>query len=284
MSICRQCLLCELFKLVFNPSCVVSRRVAMSTAGEDYLFSRQFRELSIRRRAGGLLVIQFQRWQRRTVYELMRALDAANADEDISIVVLSGEFAVGPQGDCQQQPLALEQGKGREKRDEAEDRFIQHRAADFVMRSLAKKLLGFRKLLVAFVQGPCQGLGVSICSLCDLVYATETGHFLLSLSHLHPCVEEGPSWSLPQIELLLRLGERADARCAWGSGFVASLTADAQEFWTRMDQYSRLPTVSLLATKRLLLRPGRDTLLAQLRQEGTPLAAQRRRIAASSKL
>ncbi|XP_022223216.2 enoyl-CoA delta isomerase 2 [Drosophila obscura] len=259
----------------------------MSTAGEDYLFCRQFRELSIRRRSGGLLVIQFQRWQRRTVYELMRALDAANADGDISIVVLSGEFAVGREDDCQQQqqqPLALEQGPGREKRDEAEDRFIQERAADFVMRSLAKKLLGCRKLLVAFVQGPCQGLGVSICCLCDLVYATETGHFLLSLSHLHPCVEAAPSWSLPQIELLLRLGERADARRAWGSGFVASLTADGQEFWTRMDQYSRLPTASLLATKRLLLRPWREPLLAQLRQEGTPMAAQRRRLAASSKL
>ncbi|EDW25882.1 GL14379 [Drosophila persimilis] len=249
--------------------------IGMSTAAEDNLFCRQFRELTISRR-GGLLVIQFQRWQRRTIYELMRALDAANADGDISIVVLSGEFAVGREGDCQ--PLALEQGPGREKRDEVEDRFIQQRAADFVMRSLAKKLLSCRKLLVAFVQGPCQGLGVTICCLCDLVYATEAAYFLLSLSHLHPCVEAGPSWSLPHIEVLLRLGERADARSALGSGFVASLAAGAQHFWTRMDQHSRLPTASLLATKRHLLRPWREQLLAQLRKESTPLAAQRRRL------
>ncbi|KAH8289656.1 hypothetical protein KR054_008633 [Drosophila jambulina] len=251
-----------------------------------------FRELSVRQPLPGLLHIEFQRrWNMRTIYELMRAMDLANGDSNLQVVVLSGELSVQPHD-----PLLLEQGKVRRHRfsassitkeaqavdgNDLEDRYIHEKSANFVMRSLAKKMLAQRKLLVAFVEGRCVGLGLSVCSLCDLVYAKEGAVFLPSLEQLDPCVQAGPLWTLPHLRWLLLLGEKGDARSALHCGLVSSVVSESQEFWDRMDQYSRLPKPALMATKRLLLRHWRQSMLTELRQEGTPLAAQGRRLARS---
>lgn len=249
-----------------------------------------YKELGVRRRRSGLLHVEFQRrWNLRTIYELMRVLDMAGADTGVQVIVLSGELAVGPHD-----PFSLQQGKVKRHRqlaserqpqsvsgDDAEDQYIHEKSANFVMRSLAKKMLAQSKLLVALVAGRCLGLGLSVCSLCDLVYATETAVFLPSLSELDPCAQVGPGWALAHIRWLLHLGEQGDARAALHCGLVASVVSESQEFWDRMDQYSRLPAPSLMATKRLLLRHWREPLLAELRKEGTPMAAQRRRLARS---
>ncbi|KAH8269847.1 enoyl-CoA delta isomerase 2 [Drosophila bipectinata] len=254
-------------------------------AGADF---QHFGQLSVGRISPGVLRIQFgPTWQRRTVYELMRALDLATKDEDIRIVVLCGNFSIDCGGDSY--PLELKQGlvkRTRQRASEAidhpdpvEEQYIHEKAANFVMRSLAKKLLGYRKLLVAFVDGRCLGLGFSVSSLCDLVYATESATFHPAFSHLDSCAAVGPNWTLPHIRGLLLLGEQADAGSARNSGLVAGVVKDPQEFWNRIEQYSHLPPSSLLATKKLMLRPWRDALLAELREESTPLASQRRRLA-----
>ncbi|KAH8235527.1 hypothetical protein KR032_002088 [Drosophila birchii] len=258
-------------------------------ASSDTSYSN-FRQLRVARRRLGLLHIELQRrWNIRTIYELMRAMDMADADTAVQVVVVSGELSVGPHD-----PLLLEQGMVKRHRqlpitrhtqtvssDDAEDRYIHEKSANFVMRSLAKKMLAQRKLLVALVEGRCAGLGLSLCSLCDLVYAKEAAVFLPALSHLDSCAQVGPFWTLPHIRWLLHLGEQADARTALRCGLVASVVSDSQDFWDRMDQYSRLPSPALLATKRLLLHHWRQSMLTELRQEGTPMAAQGRRLARS---
>ncbi|EDW43825.1 GM18975 [Drosophila sechellia] len=235
---------------------------------------KHFRELVVEQRCG-LLHIRFQRhWQRRTLYELMRALDLASADAAVKVVVLSGEFSAACGGETE--PLALKQGLQKRSRrtaaqeeavgsGDAEEQYIHEKAANFVMRSLAKKLLVH-----------------SVCSLCDLVFATESSAFVPAFSHLDPCTKVGPGWTVPHVHWLLRLGDQASSSTALQCGLVASVVREPQEFWHRVDQYLRLPSASLLATKRLLFRPWQDSLLAELREEGTPLASQRRRLARSS--
>ncbi|XP_043661390.1 chromodomain Y-like protein 2 [Drosophila teissieri] len=252
---------------------------------------KHFRELGVEQRSG-LLHIRFQRcWQRRTLYELMCALDLASADAAVRLVVLSGEFSAACGGATE--PLALKQGVEQRSRRTAareeavghgdpEEQYIHEKAANFVMRSLAKKLLVHSKLLVAFVENQCVGLGLSVCSLCDLVYATESSAFVPAFSHLDPCTKVGPRWTVPHIHWLLRLGDQASSSTALQCGLVAGVVRQPQEFWRRVDHYLLLPSASLLATKRLLLRPWQESLLTELREEGTPLAAQRRRLARSS--
>ncbi|XP_026838930.1 chromodomain Y-like protein 2 isoform X1 [Drosophila erecta] len=265
----------------------IAQSLAMATSES----CKHFRELVVAQRSG-LLHIHFQRrWQRRTLYELMRALDLASADAAIKLVVLSGEFSAACGGETE--PLALTQGQEKRSRRTAaqekavgsrdsEEQYIHEKAANFVMRSLAKKLLVHRKLLVAFVENQCVGLGLSVCSLCDLVFATESSAFVPAFSHLDPCTKVGPGWTVPHIHWLLRLGDQASSSTALQCGFVAGVVREPQEFWHRVDQYLRLPSASLLATKRLLLRPWQDSLLTDLREEGTPMAAQRRHLARSS--
>ncbi|XP_017116123.1 uncharacterized protein LOC108138432 [Drosophila elegans] len=252
---------------------------------------KHFAELDVSRRSG-LLHIHFQRrWLRRTIYELMRALDLASTDAQLQVVGLSGHFSVGCGGDTE--PLALKQGQenrrrqlggeGQEQQEEhsseAEEQYIHEKAANFVMRSLAKKMLAHRKLLVAFVETECLGLGLSVCSLCDLVFATESAAFVPALGHLDACTKVGPGWMVPHIHWLLHLGDRADARTALHCGLLAGMVGEPQQFWHRMDRYAvQVPSAALLATKRLVIRPWRDALLKELREEGTPMAAQRRRL------
>ncbi|KAH8366672.1 hypothetical protein KR084_011334 [Drosophila pseudotakahashii] len=253
---------------------------------------KHFKELDVASKSSGLFHIRFKRrWNRRTIYELMRALDLATADSAVQLVVLSGEFSAGCGGETE--PLALRQGKEKRIRQVAmgkqedvasndpEEQYIHERAANFIMRSLAKKLLAHRSLLVAFVQAECVGLGLSVCSLCDLVFASESAAFVSALDYMDPCTQVGPGWLVPHLNWLLRLGDRADAGTALRSGLVASLVGDdPQEFWHRIEQYARLPiSASVLATQRVMLRPWREALLTELRAESTPLAAQRRSLA-----
>ncbi|XP_016998668.2 enoyl-CoA delta isomerase 2 [Drosophila takahashii] len=252
---------------------------------------KHFKELEVGSRSSGLFHIRFKRrWNRRTIYELMRALDLATGDSAVQLVVLSGEFSAG----CESEPLALRQGREKRMRqmpsgqqeavtsNDPEEQYIHEKAANFVMRSLAKKLLAHRSLLVAFVQTECVGLGLSVCSLCDLVFATESAAFVPSLDHMDPCIQVGPGWLVPHLNWLLRLGDRADVGAALSCGLLVSLEGDdpQQEFWHRIEEYARLPiSASLLATQRGMLRPWREALLNELRAESTPLAAQQRRLA-----
>ncbi|XP_023169445.1 enoyl-CoA delta isomerase 2, mitochondrial [Drosophila hydei] len=239
-----------------------------------------FKELRVARR-GSLLEIQFNRpavqnaLRRRTIYELLRALDVANADEMVSIVVLTGNSTAFTSGNDLTDLLALQRKNGAEALD------VHFRASNFVMKALVKKILNNRKVLVALVQGNCVGLGVVICALCDVIYATESAQFWLPFSQLGLCAEGGTSWTLPQLlgrskaaELLL-FGERLNGQAALQHGMISSLVSNEQEFWKRMEQHSRLPNVSLCSTKKLLLHPWRQQLLDALETECMQLEALR---------
>lgn len=249
--------------------------VAMSGAAAAINF-KTFKELLVSRR-GSLLIIQFNRpalqnaLRRRTIYELMRALDMANADSEISVVVLTGDAIAFTSGNDFSDLIALHNRNGNEALD------VHFRASNVVMNALVKKMTLNRKVLIALVQGNCVGIGVVICALCDLVYATESAQFWLPFSQLGLCAEGGSSWTLPQLvgrnkaaEMLL-FGERLNGEAAVRHGLAASLVGNVQEFWTRMEQNAKLPTASLMASKRLLLEPWRQQLLDVVKEEGVHL-------------
>ncbi|KAH8414933.1 hypothetical protein KR215_011031 [Drosophila sulfurigaster] len=237
---------------------------------------KTFKELLITRR-GALLIIQFNRPQlqnalrRRTIYELLRALDLANTDSQISVVVLTGDDVAFTAGNDLSDLLAMQRKSG----DEALD--VHFKASNFVMTSLVKKMLLNRKVLISLVRGNCIGLGVIIAMLCDIIYATDSARFWTPFSQLGLCAEGGASWMLPQIlgrskasEMLL-FGEHLDAQAALQHGMIAGLVSNVEQFWQRMEQHAKLPSVSLMATKRLLLQPWRQQLLDTLNVEGAEL-------------
>ncbi|XP_068155621.1 uncharacterized protein [Drosophila tropicalis] len=235
-----------------------------------------FKQFQVERRER-LLIIKFNdgEWQRRTIYELLRILDVANSDADVAIIALTGNFEAGQR----RSEESIQPAPAKDK-DELEAREVQSRALNFVMRSLAKKLLLNRKLLVSCLQGNCVGLGVTICALSDIVYASRSSQFDLSLNKIDGSGFVG-LWTLSHLKLILESGELLDAHTAQNRGFVSGLLDDSQagigKFWQRLGEHSLLPIDTLMATKRLLMHPWHEKFLEALRQEGTPQASAQRR-------
>ncbi|XP_030379681.1 enoyl-CoA delta isomerase 2, mitochondrial [Scaptodrosophila lebanonensis] len=245
---------------------------------------KSYHELIVQRR-GALMTIQFNRpavrnaLRRRTIYELFRALDAASADPEVNVIVLMGNAEAFTAGNDLSDVAAV-QNKGLDALN------VYFRASNYVMSLLVKRMLLCRKVLVALVQGVCVGMGVTLCALCDVVYATETAQFWTPFSKLGLCAELGSSWTLPHLlgrskaaELLL-FGTRMDAQMALQHGFVVAVLQEDQlqvQFWQRMEEHARLPAASLLATKRLLQHQWRPNVLAAFSEECKELASLRRR-------
>jgi len=100
---------------------------------------KTFKELLIIRR-GHLLIIQFNRpevqnaLRRRTIYELLRALDIANADSGISVIVLTGNEVAFTSGNDLTDLLELQRRNG----DQALDRFVHFTPESNVQRHQLK--------------------------------------------------------------------------------------------------------------------------------------------------
>ena len=56
----------------------------------------------------------------------------------------------------------------------------------------------FRSIIAA-VNGPCAGLGMSIALLCDMRIASENAKFITAFSHRGLVAEHGQSWILPRV-------------------------------------------------------------------------------------
>ena len=60
-------------------------------------------------------------------------------------------------------------------------------------------LMSIRKPLIAAINGPCAGLGLSIALLCDMRFAAENAIFTTAFSQRGLVAEHGQSWILPRV-------------------------------------------------------------------------------------
>lgn len=60
-------------------------------------------------------------------------------------------------------------------------------------------MLSIRKPIIAAINGPCAGLGMSIALLCDLRFAAESVKMITAFSHRGLVAEHGQSWILPRV-------------------------------------------------------------------------------------
>lgn len=151
---------------------------------------------------------------------LADAIDAANADPDVRVIVLTGaggSFSAGNDlGD-----FIAASGTARARHDEQPVRRFQ----EAVLASTA--------VLIAEVDGPAVGIGATVLLHCDLVYATERSYLRLPFVNLGLVPEFGSSALLPQrvgrtraADILL-FGDRFDAARAREIGLVNDVLPDA---------------------------------------------------------
>jgi enoyl-CoA hydratase/carnithine racemase len=224
-------------------------------------------------RAAGVTELRLNRPEKRNaitfaMYEsLCAALEAAQADEAVRVVLLSGEGAGFCAGNDLQDFLA-----GSE--------FTTQHPVLRLLRTLAT----FGKPLVAAVHGQAVGIGVTMLLHFDLVVAARTARFTMPFVALGLVPEAASSLLLPRLvgqqraaELLL-LGTPCDAAAALGFGLVNRVVEEdalLSEARSLAEALARQPSGALAATRRLL-RGDAGEILARIEEEARIFGAQLR--------
>jgi enoyl-CoA hydratase/carnithine racemase len=216
--------------------------------------------------AQAVTTLQFNRPQRRNALtagmyaQLVEAVQAAEADDGVRVIVLRGSADVFTAGN------------------DIED-FVERPPTDFdapVFRFLAT-VAHATKPLVAAVNGPAIGIGTTLLLHCDLVYAGDNARFQMPFTSLGVVPEFASSYLLPLIaghqraaELLL-LGEAFGPDKALAAGFVTRVVPASETFDTASQAAARLaalPPESIRVTKALIKDGHRESIDRQLQKEG----------------
>ena len=219
----------------------------------------------------GICELRFNRPEKRNaitflMYEqLTRALGAAQADEAVRAVLLSGEGASFSAGNDLQDFLS---GPALS---------AAHPAMQF-LRTLAT----FGKPLLAAVQGQTVGIGVTLLLHCDLIVAARSAQFTLPFVALGLVPEAGSSLLLPRLighqraAERLFLGQPFNADTAYRLGLVNSVVEERsllEEARALARAVAQQPADALAATRRLL-RGDPGELLARIEEEARIFGAQ----------
>ncbi len=214
--------------------------------------------------ANGICEIRLNRPEKRNAItlamyaDLTDALLRAEQDEGIRVILLSGEgvsFTAGNDLQDFQSGPALDD-------EHSAVRFLRH-------------LPTVGPVLIAAVQGPTVGIGVTMLLHCDLVIAARSARLSMPFVRLGLVPEAASSLLLPRLvghqraaELLL-LGDPLDAASACTLGLVNRVTDEERlldEARALARRVAALPTAALRATKRLL-RSETDTPAARIEEE-----------------
>jgi enoyl-CoA hydratase/carnithine racemase len=196
---------------------------------------------------------------------LADALDAAAGEPEVAVVVITGTGGAF----CAGQDLG-EMARLGDPSTPVEER-TGHGFARFV-----SVLESFPKPLLAAVNGVAVGLGVTMLPYCDLVLVAEDARLRTPFASLGVVPEAGASFTLPAVmgsqdaAAALLTGAWLDAAAAQASGLAWRVCAPERLLGETLEvarAMARLPTVSLVETKRLLRTGWVDAARAARRRE-----------------
>lgn len=132
------------------------------------------------------------------------------------------------------------------------------------------------KPVIAAINGVAAGAGANIALCCDIVLATQSASFIQAFSKIGLVPDSGGTFSLPRLvgwqkaSAIMMLGERISATDAERIGMVYKTFPDEafEENARLIALYlSKMPTLGLAYTKRLLNRSFDNTWEQQLKEE-----------------
>src|SRR3954468_5226206 len=181
------------------------------------------------------------------------ALDKADADDDVRVVVLAGagdHWSAGHDlkallGDADEWARMRATAEGKWRHEEG------------MSAGRCERLYHFRKPTVASVQGACVAAGLMLASMCDLVVAADDAFFanpVLRMTGVGVELLVEP-WELGfrKAKEFLLTGERIDAQEAWRLGLVNRVVARADlESTTQSlaEKVAEVPPMTAEAMKR----------------------------------
>jgi len=225
-------------------------------AVSDYELARQYDTVNLYRR-GAAAKLELNRpermnaWNTQFGLDLLGAVTSAGEDAEVRALLITGA------------------GRAFSSGADLTDGLEQTDAGDpDVYGVLTERyhpiIVGIRQMpkpVVAAVNGPAAGVGLSLALACDLVIAAESAYFLLAFVNIGLVPDGGSSLLVPsrvgfaRAAEMAMLGDRVGASKALDWGLINQVWAD-DEFATRADALiSRLadgPTRSYAGTKRQL--------------------------------
>ncbi|KAF9207891.1 Enoyl-CoA delta isomerase 2, mitochondrial [Haplosporangium sp. Z 27] len=191
----------------------------------------------------GVAVIAFNRPKRYnalnpTVYDQWgRALEWARKSDDVRVVVLTGNGKYFSSG----QELTIPSSEELEQNGGPEGVFKKR---GVFTQKVIDELIYFPKLIIAAVQGPAIGFGVTSVAICDVVYATPEATFNTPFMQLGFCAEACSSIILPRV-----MGQsRANEMLLMGHKFTAQEMKEAHVVARIFPQETFMQEVIKLAT------------------------------------
>ncbi|CAL4247942.1 unnamed protein product, partial [Meganyctiphanes norvegica] len=129
-------------------------------------------------------------------------------------------------------------------------------------------LIDFPKPLIAIVNGPAIGFGVTMLGLCDVVYASDSATFHTPFMTLALCPEGSSSFTFPNMmgpqnaNEMLMFGRKITAKEAQRQGLVAKVYPheSLDLAWAQVYQWAKLPPGAMITAKALIRDPIRKQL------------------------
>lgn len=196
-------------------------------------------------------------------YELQSALKAVAKDENVRVVVLTGEGKAF----CSGQDLKA--ASGDQKRSFLQSLHKRYNPIISAMRSLPKPI-------VCRLNGVAAGAGCSLALACDVIVASEEATLIEVFINIGLVPDSGSSYFLPRMVGMAKafemcsMGTRVKAAEAASIGLInKAVPADqldaAVKFYT--DYYAKAPTKSIGLIKKMLAKSATSTLDEMLEYE-----------------
>src|SRR5262245_35439280 len=220
-------------------------------------------------------LVTFRRPEARNAFDtalytgVATALDDAASRDDVAVVVLTGEGTAYSAG----QDLAE---MGRLGNPSDRDEVTQDEADAHGFRRFIGAIETFPKPIVAAVNGVAVGLGTTMLPYCDIVLASATARFRLPFASLGVVPEAGSTYTLPVVmgwqaaARAFYTAEWIDAEQALSTGLASKVCSPESlldEALGVARAIARMPVVSLVETKRLLLATRLDAARAARARE-----------------
>jgi 2-(1,2-epoxy-1,2-dihydrophenyl)acetyl-CoA isomerase len=227
----------------------------MAGVSDDELY-RQYETINLYRRGAGATIElnrphRMNAWNRQFAVDLRESITEVAENPGIRAIVITGAGRAF--------------SSGADLKEAAEDSTDgQVDVYQILTERYHPLITGIRRMpkpVIAAVNGPAAGIGLSLALACDLVVAAESAYFQLAFVNIGLVPDGGSSLFVPsrvgfaRAAELAMLGERLDARKAVDWGLINQVFAD-EEFAARtsalLDRLAAGATGSYAGTKRQL--------------------------------
>lgn len=206
----------------------------------------------------------FNSFNREMALALQNTLDDCNANDEVRVIILTGEGKAF----CAGQDLV-------EVTDQAQNPGFK-KILDEHYGPIIQKLRGTAKPIIAAVNGVAAGAGANIALACDIVVAHEKVSFIQAFSGIGLIPDSGGTFFLPRLigfqkaSALAMLGDKVSATEAEKMGMIYKvypLESFNDEVNTLANRMAKMPTKGLALTKAAFNTAMTNSLEEQLNVE-----------------